>query len=317
MRDWSGLKKPWVIILVAGIIVVGVLAFSVNRIMDALLHSRPEVVVPKLEGKSLTEALNIVSPIGLSLQQEGTDFDDRLPAGTITRQQPPSGMQVRAGRSIRVVVSKGGQVVFVPEVVGKALAEAQSLLATEGIQMGSVSELYSNEFPKSVVLSQAPSSGTVVTRGAFVDVEVSKGSPPVGLPLVPDFMGQTPDQVKEWATGVNASVKVKEDSKAVGAAGTVVKQDPSAGQPLMEDQEIYVVVVAATGNKTRFTFQVPSDVVEATIRINARDDKGESQVYEGKHKGGSVVEIPVSVTAPTRFRVYMDDVLKEEKVLEP
>ncbi len=312
------LKKPWVIVLIALLIVGSVLAFSINSIMLTLLHSRPEVVVPKLEGKSLMDALGIVSPLDLSLQQEGTDFDESLPAGTILRQTPPSGMQVRAGRAIRVMISKGGQVVFVPDVVGKLLAEAQSMLATDGIQMGAVTESYSNDFAKNMVLSQNPSSATVVTRGAFIDVEVSKGPPPVGLPLLPDFSGKTADNAREWASGVNANVKVKEDAKAIGVAGTIVKQDPAAGQPLLEGQDILVIMVPGVpGSKSRFSFQVPSDVAEAVIRITARNDHGETQIYEGKHKGGALLEVPVSVKVTTRFRVYVDDVLKDEKVVEP
>jgi eukaryotic-like serine/threonine-protein kinase len=312
------MKKPWFIVLVALTIVASVIAFSINSIMLTLLHSRPDVIVPKLEGKSLMEALSLVSPMDLSIQQEGTDFDESLPAGTILRQQPPSGMQVRAGRAIRVVISKGGQVVFVPDVVGKLLAEAQSLLATDGIQMGSVSESYSGDFAKNVVLSQSPSSATVVTRGAFVDVEVSKGPAPVGLPLLPDFFGKTAEQTREWADGVNATVKIKEDAKAIGVAGTVVKQDPAPGQPLLEGQDVMVTIVAGVpGSKSRFSYQMPFDSTEAVVRIMARNDQGETQVYEGKHKGGALLEVPVAVRTTTRFRVYVDDVLKEEKVVEP
>lgn len=313
------LGRPWAILSIAFLIVCFVVAFSINRIMTALLHSRPEVVIPKLEGKSLMDALGIVSPLDLSLQQEGTDFDESLPAGTILRQQPPSGMQVRAGRAIRVVISKGGQVVFVPDVIGRPLAEAQSMLATDGIQMGAVSELYSIDIPKNAVLSQTPSSSTVVTRGAFVDVEISKGPPPVGLPLVPDFIGKAVSVANEWAGGVNANVKVKEHAGAIGSAGTIVKQEPAAGQPLLEDQDIAVTIVplAAGNSKSRFSYEVPGDQSDATVRIMARNDQGESQIYEGRHKGGAVVEVPVQVKTTTRFRVYLNDVLKEERVIEP
>ena len=312
------LRRPWFLALLSFLLVCAVVAFSINRIMIALLHSRPEVVVPKLEGKSLQDALAIVSPLDLSLQQDGTDFDESLPAGTILRQQPPSGMQVRAGRAIRVVISKGGQVVFVPGVVGKALAEAQSMLATEGIQMGSVTESYSNDLPKNAVLSQSPSSGTVVTRGAFVDVDVSKGPPPAGLPLLPNFIGKPTEDAREWAADVNAQIKIKEDAKAAGPAGTIVRQDPQPGQPLLEDQDVLVTVVPLTGGqKSRFGYHVPADAGEVTVRIMARNDQGETKVYEGKHKGGATVEIPAFVKTTTRFRVYVDDVLKDERVIEP
>ncbi len=318
-RSWlARLSRPWVILLFAFVVIGIAFVFSFDRIMVTLLHAQPEVVVPKIEGKSLMDALSMVTPLDLALQQEGTDFDESLPAGTIVRQQPPSGMKVRAGRAIRVVVSKGGQVVFLPDLTGKLLAEAQSMLGTDGVQMGAVSELYSADFPKNAVLSQSPSSGTVVTRGAFVDVNISKGPPPAGAPLVPDFSGKLASEVQDWAHGVNARVDVKEDAKAVGPAGTVVKQEPIAGQPLLEDEGLSVVVVSGGASPgPRFRYDIPSNRGDVTVRITARDTKGETQIYEGKHKGGQTVELPVAVTVATRFRSYLDDVLTDERVIEP
>ncbi len=318
-RSWlSLLSRPWVILLFALVLVGASLVFSFNRIITALLHSQPEVVVPKIEGKSLMDALALVTQLDLSLQQDGTDFDESLPAGTILRQQPPSGMKVRAGRAIRVVLSKGGQVVFLPNVIGKPLAEAQSILASDGIQMGGVSELFSADTPKNTVLSQTPSSGTVVTRGAFVDVDISKGPPPVGVPLVPDFTGKTVGAVQEWAQGINLKARIKEDSKAVGPPGTVIKQDPVAGQPLMEDEELVVTVVGGGASAgPRFHYEIPADKGEVMVRITARDTKGETKIYEGKHKGGQTIELPIAVSVATRFRIYLDDVLTDERVIEP
>jgi serine/threonine-protein kinase len=318
-RSWlSSLSRPWVILAFAFLVVLAAVAFSFDRIMVTLLHAQPEVVIPKIEGKSLMDALATVTPLDLSLQQEGTDFDESLPAGTIVRQQPPSGMKVRAGRAVRVVVSKGGEVVFLPNLSGKLLAEAQSILATDGLQMGAVSELYSADVPRNGVLDQSPSSGTVVTRGAFVDVDISKGPPPVGAPIVPDFSGKPGSAAQDWAHGVNARVDVKEDSKAVGPAGSVVKQDPIAGQPLLEDQTLSLTVVAGGASPgPRFRYDIPADKGQVTVRITARDTKGETTIYEGKHKGGQTVELPIAVSAPTRFRIYLDDVLTDERVVEP
>src|SRR5439155_186767 len=92
---WKELiRKPWFILLVTAIVLLGVGTIALNRLMIAVLHSRPEVAVPDLEGKSLNEALRISSELGLSLHQEGTEPDESLPAGTILRQHPPSGMSV-------------------------------------------------------------------------------------------------------------------------------------------------------------------------------------------------------------------------------
>lgn len=327
-EDWEKLKlrkkilrllrKPWFVLVLAFSIVLISLVLAINQIMLAVLHSRPEVVVPKLEGKALADALQIVSGLDLSLQQEGTDFDESLPSGTVLRQHPPSGMQVRSGRSIRVVISKGGEVKFIPTITGRQLAEAQSILSADGLQMGSVTEVYSTSVPKGGVLTQNPSSGTIVTRGALVDVEISRGLPPAGLPLLPSFIGKPARFAEEWAKDVGAKVKMREDPKAVGVSGTIVKQYPTAGQPLLEDQDVSIVIVPLeSGQGSRFTYKVPSDSDSVTVRIMARDNRGESKVYEGKHQGGQTVEIPIGINATTRFRVYVDDILKEERVVEP
>jgi serine/threonine-protein kinase len=312
------LNKPWAILTLVVFFVLVVMGLSVNRIMLALLHSRPEVVVPKIEGKSLMDALQIASSLDLAIQQEGADFDESLPAGTVLRQHPPSGMKVRAGRSLRVIISKGGQVVFIPIVIGKPISEAQSMLATDGIQMGAVTEMYSLEVPKGIVISQNPSSGTVVTRGAMVDVEVSQGMPPAGVPLLPNFVGQSAKEVRDWAQGVGVSVRIKEDMKALGAPGSVIKQDPLGGQPLLEGDDIQITIIpTSSGSGKRLTYQVPTDIQEAVVRIVARDTKGENQIYEGKHGATSVVDVPVEIQSTTRFRIYVNDVLKEERVIEP
>ena len=312
----SLLKRPWFILLAAFLVLVGVVGTSINSIMRALLHSRAEVIVPRLEGKSLADALAAASPLDLSLQQESTEFDESLPAGTIVRQHPPPGMQVRAGRAIRVVVSKGGEVVFVPLVVGKSLPEAQSVLASDRLQLGVVTESYASDAPKGMVLEQNPSSGTVVTRGALVDVDVSRGLPPAGLPILPDFTGQPVERAQQWATDVNASVNIEEDPNAVGMSGSVLRQQPAPGQPLLEGETIRLAVVPVRAG-ARLTFRIPENAAAGAVRILARDADGERKIYEGRHAAGAVVEVPVRVPSTTRFRIYVDDVLQDERVVEP
>lgn len=312
------LRKPWFILLVTVIVVGFVGLLSINRIMIALLHSRAEVVVPDLEGKSLMEGLRIVSELDLSLKQDTTEFDEALPAGTILRQHPPAGMQVRTGRAVQVAVSKGGQVVFVPNVIGRPLVEAQSLIQAERLQLGAVNSLYSVDVNEGSVIGQNPSSGTVVTRGALIDLDVSKGLPPSGALTVPDFRGQSSDKAREWAEGANVQFKVVEDPKAMGLAGAVIRQNPSAGQPLLEGDTLRVTVVSLTAQASeRFRYTIPSGKGDAVVKLMARDSRGESEIYKGTHKGGDVVALPIAITSTTRIRVYLDDILVEEKVLEP
>ncbi len=314
------ISKPWVIILLTMVIIASAMVFSINQIMLVLLHSKPEVIVPALEKKGLVDALRTASESGLTLQYDGVDFDEGLPAGTVVRQSPTSGMKVRSGRSVRVVISKGGQAIFVPLLMEKPMAEAQSMLGMEGLQVGGVNEVYHETAEEGFVVGQSPSSGTIVTRGALVDVEISKGPPPAGLPVVPDFTGKSVEEVRSWVESNGVKLDVKEDAKAAGASGSVVVQYPLAGQPVLprENLKVTIVPLLSSGQGFRLTYKVPEDIHgSAEVKMVARDSRGESEVYNGQHAAGQSIEIPVNVTTTTRVRIYVNGLLKDERVLEP
>lgn len=315
-RVW--LSKPWAVLLVTGLLVFVVMVISVNDIMNALLHSRPEVVVPELEKRGIMDALAEASSIDLSVIQDGVEFDESFPAGTILRQQPPAGMKVRAGRTIHVVLSKGGEVVFIPDVIGSAIAEAQSRLAVDGLQLGAVNEVYTNDAKAGSVINQEPSSGTVVTRGALVDVVVSKGAPPLGSVAPPDFTGRSIEEVRTWAEKNGVRVKISENPKAVGRAGAVVKQDPVEGQPVLQGViDVEIVPLVSSERGFRFSYKIPEDRGDVRVRIRARGNRGEYEVYKGNHHGGDLIEVPMDIQSTTRVRIYLNDELEEERVIEP
>ena len=198
------------------------------------------------------------------------------------------------------------------------MAEVQSRLAVDGLQVGSISEIFTIEDRSGVVITQSPSSGTIVTKGALVDLVVSKGPPPTGAVLVPDFMGLHIEAVEDWAAEAKAKVILREDAKAVGASGTVVRQKPEAGQPLLEPRLVITIVpLLASEQGFRLTYKVPNDIDEADIRIKARSNKGEFNVYKGRHKGGHKIEVPMEIESTTRVRIYIDGSLKQERVIEP
>lgn len=227
-------------------------------------------------------------------------------------------MHVRTERSITVVVSKGGQSLFVPNVANKKLAEAQSILAGEGLQMGAVNDVFSTSVDEGFVVAQEPSSGTIVARGALVDVDVSKGLPPAGSPLTPDFIGQHLENAREWAMGVNAKVNIKENNKAAGTAGSVVKQKPAPGQPLMAGEDLSLTIVPLVGGGgSHVRAKIPPGTGRVHLKIIARNNRGENEIYSADHKGGETVDVPVNINSTTRFRIYIDDVLQEEQVMEP
>jgi len=95
--------------------------------MESVIHHRKEVIVPDVKGKSALSALRLISENNLALKVSGFEFDDSVPVGTVLRQTPQAGMTVREHKIIRVVFSQGGASVFVPNLIGLPMRNAELL----------------------------------------------------------------------------------------------------------------------------------------------------------------------------------------------
>ena len=307
----------FLLVLFLAVVSIGSFQWTLN----AVLHTRKEVIVPDVTGKKLEQALDIVSPLGLSLAKEGVEFDENLPAGAILRQAPPAGLKVREGRVIRVTLSSGGQVSFVPELTGKTLSDAQNLLRAAGMAPGALTQAYSQNHPQGEVLEQSPAAGVVGGRGQMVDMKVSKGPPPEGTLLMGGFVNQPLSLARSWAEEKGLRIEASDDPRTDLAPGTVVKQTPPPDTVLTPGQSVQLSVVAAqVGSKASTAkwvrYQVPAGGERIKVKIVLRDDNGEKTVFDGTQEPGALVEVPVEPQGPSRVRIYLGGVLVEERVLE-
>ncbi|MBI3565079.1 MAG: PASTA domain-containing protein, partial [Elusimicrobia bacterium] len=167
--------------------------WAVNWGVEGIVHNRKTQTVPDLKGRSLSAALDMLAPLNIGLRKTGVEFDASVPIASVLRQDPPAGTVVREGKTIRVVVSQGGQTVQAPSVIGLPLRNAEMLLRQTQLALGEVSEAYSLKAEKGLVLSQDPKGETSVERDALVNLVVSGGAPPSGVSLMPDFSRKTLD----------------------------------------------------------------------------------------------------------------------------
>lgn len=313
--------KPWITFLLLILFVVAAGAFSLQWALNAALHTRAEVVIPDLSGKNLEQALDTLSPLGLSLAKDGVEFDENFPSGAILRQAPPVGLTVREGKVVRVTISSGGKVAFVPELTGKTLSEAQNLLRTAGMAPGAVSGAYSQVRPEGEVLEQSPSPGTVGGRGQMVDLKVSKGPPPEGTLLMPDFMNGPLSAASAWADEKGLELAISEEAHDDLPPGTVVRQSPAPDSALDSGQKISVKASVPSkkggGSGARWVrYQVPEGEDRVKVRVVLRDEGGEKVLFDEVRQPGAVVELAVAPKGPGRVRIYAGGVLVEERVIE-
>lgn len=223
----------WVVILgVFGVI-------GINRLINALIHSKAERVVPDLIGSSVIDALNTTSPLNIYIKKIGDEFNPEIPAGLIMSQTPPPGSIVKEDRVIKIVLSAGGEVVYVPELRGETVRSAQVILRHSGLDLGEQSVRYSTTVVKGRLLAQDPASNTAYQKNGLVNIVVSMGPPPPGTVLMPDFIGKDIALAEEWAD--NNEIFIKNISK-VGSfefkENQVLTQQPAAGEIVSRTTEV-------------------------------------------------------------------------------
>lgn len=119
--------------------------------------------VPNLVGESAQTAVSQLKALVLT-PSETQAYSTTVKAGDVISQSQQAGSLVARGSTIDFVVSKGPQIVTVPNVIGDNLQQAESAIQAAGLSVGSV---YSY-FGSNTVVATSPSSGARVRAGSTV-----------------------------------------------------------------------------------------------------------------------------------------------------
>jgi serine/threonine-protein kinase len=217
-----------------------------NRLINSLVHSKKEQIVPNMIGKSIVDALNITSQINIYIKKVGDEFNAEIPAGMIISQTPPAGNVVREGGVVKVVVSAGGEVVYVPNLAGETVRSAQLILRKSGLDLGEQSVKYSMTVERGKVISHDPQPNMPFHKNGLVNIVVSHGQPPEGTYLMPDFTGKNIIEAQDWARQNGIAVKnVTNVSDSKYPSNSVIKQSPESDMPVDKNSglEFWVAVV--------------------------------------------------------------------------
>jgi len=290
-----------------------------NMLMDAAVHTKKAVLVPDLNGKSLSEALSVASSANLGIKKEGEDFDQKFPAGTVLRQNPPAGMTVREGKFIKVTVSRGGAVIFVPDLLNQPVRSAEISLRLTTLTLGEVTSKFSLKVSKGKVISQDPALGSIAQKGALVNIVVSAGEPPKNIKLMPDFANKNIEDARRWAQEKNFNLVVLEEKAPNISAGTIIKQSLACDEQISDGAQITLTVSFSDNNPARlqgnkiFYYEISQGGQERFIRIVLLDSNGEKEIFSGSRAPGTKLEVPYDSTGQARLRVFMNGILVEER----
>jgi beta-lactam-binding protein with PASTA domain len=118
------------------------------------------VDVPDVTGKSLDDAKTALKDAGLRGKVTQEKYDEQVTAGDVISQSPKNG-QARKDSVVQLVVSKGPPLVSVPDVVGRSIGDARSILESAGFHVRAFGPGVGSVFRQSPSGGQAPKGSTI------------------------------------------------------------------------------------------------------------------------------------------------------------
>ena len=307
--------KIMLIFLIA-LIILALLAILV--ILPKIIKGK-ETEVPNLVGKTKDECITILREHNLQLDLNIEDREDPLVEdGFVIEQDPPAGSEVKTGKRVHIVVSRGAQQVEVPNVVGKSLEDAESIINSAYLKVGYQARAHSKHYPKpGTVIAQTPLAGSLKSRGSSISLLISLGTHKE-VYVVPNLTNMQFAEVRMLLNKYHLKVgKVVYNSKTSTQSGIVLSHLPRDGQLITVGEAINFEVsgirtAQVSEEKPRavvINYTVPeSDENEPVhITIVVEDSLGSERVIDGNYYPGTLIQRPYTVTGDAVMKVYGDD----------
>jgi len=219
-----------------------ILFFLSAVIFSQVLLKSEAVTVPDVTGQTVGQARAELAKKDLSVSQNGTESNDRWAKGLIVRQDPAAGSKIRVTKVVRVVTSSGSEQVTVPDLAGKSLDEALTMLQAGGLAKGKLTQGHTSRLPAGRILDQKPEPGSLVERNLPVGLLLSQGDVDDRF-IMPDLIGRRADRVIGRLKALEFKVADIRYVYYPGAtAGIVVKQDPPSGFRVQKRNRISIEV---------------------------------------------------------------------------
>jgi beta-lactam-binding protein with PASTA domain len=217
-------------------------------------YAIPHISVPNLRGKTVDAATAEAEKASLELVVGRQVFSGTVGSGAVVTQNPPAADRVRRGTEIIVVVSRGPELVRIPNVRRLPEGEAVGLLEAAKLQV-SIERDYHPRIPEGRITDQNPAAGNSIEAGQVVVITVSKGKPPVP---VPELVGRSEADAGALLRAAGLGVKVVQEFSVEVPRGSVIRQVPPSGKIIPKDS-----VVTITVSKGPQQFPMPSVVGKA------------------------------------------------------
>jgi beta-lactam-binding protein with PASTA domain len=286
-------------------------------VIHLLIKSESHVVVPELMGKDVVYALEVLSDLKLNTKVKGSYYSDNVPKHHIIDQEPEPGTEIKQGRDIRLMISKGPHVVIYPDLVGLDLPMVSILLEENDLRQGNLSYVYDPDRPKEEILAQVPAAGEKGRRKSPVHLLISAGPRPHRLRME-NLKGlridQAIDMIEESGMTIGTISQVQQTQMP---DNIVMAHTPSMGNPVLAGDAVDLTVNRLFHNTKAvhrqrlsiFRYRLSPGFLRQHVRVRIIRQDGACEIYNDFAKPGEEIWLGILRDLPTALFLYLEDEL--------
>ena len=293
-----------------------------------------EVQIPSLVGTNIEEAKTKLDELKLKYEITEEYSPEGKEEGTILSQEPKyqDNYKINETEVIKLVVSKGIEMVAVPKVTGDTKEDAVSKLEEVNLKV-EIAEEINEKVQEGVVIKQEPAANEQISKDSTVKIYVSLGRG-IKEVTVPYVVGKQEAESKKALEAAGLTVgTVKYESDTTKPNGEVLKQGIDADKKVDEKTAVSLTVnklaeiksgtvninlKSLTGYKKLTDSdgkEVPAESVEVVVKVTSNGI--EDTVYKKSHKKDTEkITVPVEGVGTITVKIFLDGVRNTQKQLD-
>jgi serine/threonine protein kinase len=294
--------------LVALIVFLLLLATGGGYVFFKWYFQGADVTVPQVTNLSQDQANSALLAAGLTPAVQAVDSDS-VASGIVISQDPVAGYVLKKGQTVRLSVSQGPSLVYLPDVTGYTLQAAKITLENSGFDVKEVDQGTNDPTtPPGTVIAQDPKGDTNVPGKSAVTLTIASNSL-----IVPSLAGQTVDQAEAALTALGLVMgNVTDESSQDYPPGMITRQDVSPGTAAQAGMVVNVYRSTGPGPK-EWDVPVDLDVHETgEVKVVVDDVLGERVVYDQIQNPGDTLHKDFQVYGSGVLKVYFQGNMVEQ-----
>lgn len=271
------------VVKISALIIVFFVVFGLSTFLTLtyIIKREDTIIVPNLIGKDVVYTLKILTDIGLNTKVKRSEYSSDVPVDHVIFQDPKAGAEIRKGRDIRIIISKGAKTVMMPNLQGLSIQQARIILEENDLCQNELSRISSQDVQRDDIIAQTPTPGVMIPRGECVNLLVSVGVR-VKAYQMPDLQSLSIEDAIFLIERNNLSVgKITSRFYKEKPKNIIIGQEPISGHRVIEGYIVNLVRNRKSGrglqtyrNEVKgvnlFRYRLKSGFLKSHIRVDRK-----------------------------------------------